>query len=322
MIKEILPHLYCLDIPLPNSPLKAINCYVIKGHDRSLVIDTGMNREECKSVLFPGLRELGIDSEKMDIFITHLHADHIGLIGDLASEASKLYFNRTETAIVTGDRHWADLLDFYLSNGFPLEVLKKSVAGHPGFLYNTSRLPEFTVVDDGYTIEVGDFQLTCIETPGHSPGHMCLYDSKRKILFSGDHILFDITPNITYWMGVKDSLRNYLASLDKVRSLEVEFVLPGHRNPWHHHLERINELHNHHQQRLNEAISALEEGEMTAYEVAPCITWNISYKNWEQFPATQKWFAVGETIAHLHYLENDGVISRHCEDGKVYFSLI
>ena len=60
---------------------------------------------------------------------------------------------------------------------------------------------------------------------------------------------------------------------------------------------------------------------MTAYEVAPYITWKIEYSDWEQFPIAQKFFAVGETIAHLHYLENDGIVTRYMEEGQVYFAL-
>lgn len=321
MIKEILPNLYCIELPLPKNPLKAINSYVIKDSKRSLIIDTGMNREECKSVLFPALKELGIDMSKTDLFITHLHADHFGLSGDLASDSSRCYFGRLESALMKGESRWSMLLDFYQRNGFPEAALKESMSNHPGFLYSPKRIVDITEVDDGKKIEVGDFLLECIETPGHSPGHMCLYDANKKILFSGDHILFDITPNITFWPELKDSLRAYLASLDKVSKLEVSLVLPGHRKSWNNHLERISELKKHHRNRLEEAISALKKGEMTAYEVAPYITWKIEYKSWDQFPIGQQWFAVGETIAHLHYLENDGMIKRRVDNGLVYFAL-
>ena len=321
MIEEILTDLYRIELPLPRNPLKSINCYVIIGRNRNLIIDTGMNREECKAVLFPSIEKLGIDLNKTDLFVTHLHADHIGLTGDLATDSSRCYFNRVETKIIKGQRHWADLIEFYLSNGFPEEDLKRSMASHPGVIYNPRRIVDITIVDDGETIEVGDFLLKCIETPGHSPGHMCLYEASKKILFSGDHILFDITPNITYWPILKDSLRGYLASLDKVSKLDVSLVLPGHRSSWHNHQERIKELKKHHRGRLDEAVAALRQGNKTAYEVAPHITWKIEYSDWDKFPIAQKWFAVGETIAHLHYLVQDGVVKKNAVDGKIVFSL-
>jgi glyoxylase-like metal-dependent hydrolase (beta-lactamase superfamily II) len=320
-ITEIQKNLYCVELPLPNNPLKSINSYVLKGKKRSLIIDTGMNRPECKSVLLPALRDLGIDLAVTDLFVTHLHADHFGLTGDLATDSSKCYMGRGDRAIVTGKKHWDDFLHFFTLNGFPESILKESLSRHPGVLYSPSRLVEITPVDDGQIIEIDGCQLTCVETPGHSPGHMCLYDAARKIFFSGDHILFDITPNIAYWPEMKDALRSYLSSLDKVSTLDVSNVLPGHRKPWHDHLARIEELKTHHRHRLDEAIAALEEGDMTAYEVAPYITWKIEFREWDDFPIAQKFFAVGETIAHLHYLENEGTVRSYTEDGTVYFAL-
>jgi len=77
-------------------------------------------------------------------------------------------------------------------------------------------------------IDIGRYSFRCIETPGHSPAHFCLYEAKNKILVSGDHILFDITPNITFWPQLDNSLKSYLDSLDKVYNLDVNLVLPGH----------------------------------------------------------------------------------------------
>ncbi|MFC2052322.1 MBL fold metallo-hydrolase, partial [Chloroflexota bacterium] len=91
MTKEILPNLYKIEVPLPRSPLQAINSYIIKAQGRSLIIDTGMNREECISVMSAGLKELAVDLETTDFFITHLHADHLGLVSYLATDNSTVY---------------------------------------------------------------------------------------------------------------------------------------------------------------------------------------------------------------------------------------
>jgi glyoxylase-like metal-dependent hydrolase (beta-lactamase superfamily II) len=319
-ITQIQNNLYCVELPLPNSPLKAINSYVLRGKKRSLIIDTGMNRPECKSVLLPALKELGIDLEATDLFITHLHADHFGLSGDVATASSKCYMGH-EDASVAGKGPGEDFLHHYTSNGFPESILLQSFSRHPGVIYSPTRLVDIIPVKDGHKIEVGEFELTCVETPGHTPGHMCLYEAGKQILFSGDHILFDITPNIAFWPEMEDALRSYLASLDKVATLKVSNVLPGHRKPWHNHLERIAALKKHHGHRLDEALSALEDGDMTAYEVAPYITWKIECQDWEDFPVAQKYFAVGETMAHLHYLEHEGKIKSYTEDGLIYFAL-
>jgi glyoxylase-like metal-dependent hydrolase (beta-lactamase superfamily II) len=80
MIDEVRPSIFRMEIPLPDNPLKAINSYVIKGEDHFLMIDTGMNRPECMEVMQASLRELRVDLEKTDFFVTHVHADHFGLI--------------------------------------------------------------------------------------------------------------------------------------------------------------------------------------------------------------------------------------------------
>ncbi len=90
MIEEIVPNLYRAEIPLPRSPLKWLNSYIVKGGDRFLIIDTGFNRQECLDAMNASLQKLGVDLNKTDFFITHLHADHMGLVGTLARTAQSL----------------------------------------------------------------------------------------------------------------------------------------------------------------------------------------------------------------------------------------
>lgn len=275
MIEEVLPGLYRTEIPLPKSPLRSLNSYVIRGKDRFLIIDTGMNREECLTLMLANLEELKVDLAKADFFITHFHADHLGLIARLATASSKIYFNHTEASFMhykQGEEQWRQTGEFYISHGFPGDELKLALQGHPGYKYNPKSHVEFCTVKEDDTIEIGNYSFHCVETPGHTPGHMCLYEPRKKILVSGDHILFDITPNITYWAELGDSLRSYLASLEKVYALDVDIVLPGHRRLVNDHKSRIRELQRHHQERLKEALVALHDGEKTAWEVAPHIT--------------------------------------------------
>ena len=321
MVEEVLPGLYRIEIPLPRSPLKALNSYLIKDKSRCLIIDTGMNREECRRQMFSALARLDVDLKRTDFFITHLHVDHLGLVATLATDMSRIYFNQLEADIVNSGWRWEAVSTLYRASGFPEEELKKSLAGHPGRRYGPGDQVNFHILREGDKVEAGDYSFSCLDTPGHTPGHMCLYEANKKILISGDHILFDITPNITVWPEMENPLKDYLVNLEKVYPLEVKLVLPGHRRIWNNHQGRIRELQQHHQTRLSEIISALREEDKTAFQIAPYITWDVDYPSWEKFPAPQKWFAVGETLAHLKYLEEDGRLQRKTKAGKIVFSL-
>jgi glyoxylase-like metal-dependent hydrolase (beta-lactamase superfamily II) len=321
VFEEILPNLYRIEIPLPRSPLKALNAYLIKGDRRFLLVDTGLNREECKSVMLSDLETLNVDLNRTDFFITHMHADHLALASVLANDKSRVYFNRKEAAMCSSEMPWQEAYAFFLTNGFPEHVLKESLEGHPGYKYGLKQRIIFHILHEGDPIEIGDYYFRCIATPGHSPGHMCLYEANKRILLSGDHILYDITPNITHWIGMKNSLKDYLMSLEKVYSLDIDLVLPGHRRILNDHKTRIRELQAHHQARLGEILSSLEDGEKTAYDIAPYVSWDVEYSSWELFPASQKWFAVGETIAHIDYLEEEMKVQRKIRGDKMIFSL-
>ena len=325
MIEEILPNLYRAEIPLPKSPLKWLNSYIVKGKDRFLIIDTGFNREECLNAMNTALQTLGVDLNKTDFFITHLHVDHMGLVGTIASDKSTVYFNECETrrlyAHLAGENHWEKLLTLYITNGFDAEGARTAMESHPAHKYSSQRRIEFTVVNDGDMIEVGDFHFRCVATPGHSPGHTSLYETDKKILVAGDHILFDITPNITNWLEMEDSLGEYLASLEKVNALDVELVLTGHRRLVHDLPRRVKELQDHHRARLDEVLAALGDGEKNVLQIAPRISWDITAKTWEAFPAQQKWFAFGETMAHVKHLESQGKVRSKSHNGKITYSL-
>jgi glyoxylase-like metal-dependent hydrolase (beta-lactamase superfamily II) len=323
-VEEILPNIYKIEIPLPKSPLKALNSYLIKGERRFLIIDTGWNRQQCMHEMLSNLERLNVDLGRTDFFITHLHADHLGLVANLATATSTVYFNQKEVSIrnsTTYPSRWRDYATIYESHGFPGAELKEALEGNPGRNYGLRQNVNFYGVKEDDTIDIGDYSFKCVETPGHSPGHMCLYEAGKKILVSGDHILLDITPNITVWPWMQNSLKEYLASLDKVYEFDVDLTLPGHRNIWNNHRGRIIELKEHHQARLNEVLCALGDGEKNAFQVAPNLSWDIDYSSWERFPLSQKWFAVGETIAHICYLEENKVIKRRINEDKILFSL-
>lgn len=320
MIDEIMPRLYRIIIPLPNSPLKDLNSYVIKSGDRNLIIDTGFNRSVCFEAMQEGLRALDIDLSRTDFMLTHMHSDHTGLVSRLATDTSTVYFSRIDSSVFNENIDWQAMMDFAISNGFQLEELVKAVESHPGLKYSPKKIPDFTLLDDGSIIQIGDYRLKCLLTPGHTEGHICLYDENKQLLFSGDHVLYDITPHIESWSYEVNSLKNYLDSLNKIRNLPVKIVLPGHRNLFTDLTGRIDELKKHHEIRVNEVLEVLGKNTMNAYDIAGGMTWDIDCESWEQFPVVQKWFAVGEAIAHLRYLESDKRIKRNTAEKIVTFS--
>lgn len=178
---------------------------------------------------------------------------------------------------------WGDFVNFARLNSFPENELQAIPESHPGFKFKIREDLAFHVLKEDDSIRIGDYMLKCVETPGHTWGHMCLYEPNKKILVSGDHILSDITPGIQLWFGEWDPLKEYLASLDKVYGLDIELVLPGHRDIFKKCKERIQELKHHHQKRLDEIVSILGKGRKNAYQVASQMSWDIICDSWDLF---------------------------------------
>ena len=319
MINEVMDRFYRIEVPLPNSPLKELNSYVIKGADRNLIIDTGFNRTVCFEAMQEGIRALEIDLAVTDFLITHMHADHAGLVTRLATETSTIYFSRIDAQVYQGEGTWQPMIDYAGINGFPADELMKALHNHPGFKYSPETVPEMTLIGDNDVIEIGDYRFQCISTPGHTAGHICLYEADKKVFLSGDHVLFDITPHIESWSYQVNALKDYLDSLDKVYNLPVDIVLPSHRSFFSDLKGRIDELKKHHEERADEVIDVIGKGTMNAYEIAAGMTWDIDCETWDLFPIAQKWFATGETIAHLRFLESEGRVRRNTDKEIITF---
>jgi glyoxylase-like metal-dependent hydrolase (beta-lactamase superfamily II) len=323
MIEEIAADLYKIEVPLPKNPLRALNSYIVKSSYRNLIIDTGMNREECMNVMKEGLKKLGVELRKTDFFITHFHADHLGLTSSLTTENSVVYFNQLEADRLNRIRfgtYWEDIIHFTRMSGFPEDELQEILQSHPGYQYGLKGELSFKILEDGDSLSVGGYRFRCVKTPGHSKGHICLYEPDKKILVAGDHILNDITPTISLRSDDENPLKEYLSSLDKVYDLDIELVLPGHRGIFRNCRERILELKLHHEKRADEVTTILEEGSQNAYQVASQMSWDVPHDSWDQFPILQKWFATGEAIAHLKYLEEKGMIRKGMRERRIVYS--
>lgn len=319
--EKTAPGIYRIEVPLVGNALKAVNCYVITSGERPLIVDTAMNRPDCLERLRQGFAELGVDPKQSDFFVTHRHGDHHGLITTIASESSRVYIGRPDLDFIrdagNGGRLIREQAPHY---GFPLPMMERAMQNPPASPDSRLITPDYRTVGDGDTISAGSYNFRCITTPGHSPGQVTLYDEKTRLFFSGDHILGTITPNISGWFQTGSPLHDYLASLDKIHPLEVDLVLPGHREPFRNFRTRLDELRQHHLERTEEVVELLRRTQPNhAYDLAQKMRWDISFPTWEDFPTPQKWFASGEALAHLLYLEREGRVRRREIDGVVHF---
>jgi glyoxylase-like metal-dependent hydrolase (beta-lactamase superfamily II) len=326
MITEIVPGLFQLKISFPRNPLRDCNIYLVKGRDKNLIVDTGIDIPESRAELLSDLKTLVVDLKKTEFFLTHMHVDHTGNVSALADNASTVYFSRPDAAILDYNlpQNRESRAGASVRNGFPPGDMTKGGPlerqTHPMRDFAVARNFEFKYIADGQTIKIGDFNFRCIWTPGHTKGHVCLYEPERKILLSGDHVLQDITPNISTWRLDENPLDDYLSSLDKIYNLEVKTVLPGHRRTMTDLRARIDELRHHHDVRAAEALSILKkDGKMTGYEVAARMRWDVRERTWDDLPIWQKMFAVGESLAHLRFLVVEGKVFQESYEGKILY---
>ncbi len=319
MIEEICADLFRIEVPLPDTPLKSLNSYVVRDRRRSLIIDTGLNHDVCFKALREGLAAIDVDPAEADLFITHLHADHFGLVTRLATRDTRVYFNRPDAEVIESWEGFGPMLEYAGRNGFPVDRLRAALAAHPGSRFGSDWIPPMEILADGDPIAAGPYRFRCVSTPGHTLGHMCLYEPEHKLLIAGDHILIDITPNIQCWSDRENPLKHYLESLTKVAALDVRRTLPGHRRLMGDPHDRIAELQDHHQKRLAEVVAVLSDGPRNAFDTAARMTWDIQADGWNNFPVAQQWFATGEALSHLRYLEEVGRIVRSERSDVVCF---
>lgn len=315
--------MYRVEIPIPENPLGTSNSYLIKGPEKNLMIDTGLNEPESMEVMTAALDRLDVDLTTTDFFITHLHPDHFGLVSRLAVQTARVYLHQQEMGWFDVKNRLDDFFRFARRNGFLADELNSDSRKSSVFENSLNRNLGFHFLKEDDTIKVGDFLFRCVETPGHTRGHLCLFEPTRKIFLAGDHLLPTISPVLEF-MEVEgwEPLKAYLASIEKLRRVDIELVLPGHGGPFRRHRDRIDELKTHHDRRLKEVVSLMKQGHRTAFQLASQMTWNIKHDSWDLFPLFEKIIAVGETVAHLAYLEKNGQVRSRKKGDHIVYSLV
>jgi glyoxylase-like metal-dependent hydrolase (beta-lactamase superfamily II) len=305
-----------VEIPLPFA-LKLVNCYLVRGSDGWVLIDTGIGWPPALDAWHAALVQHDLrPRDIVAIVVTHNHPDHVGLAGWWQQQSdAPVLMTHTEAAIARtvwsdGERSGRGMADHFARHGMPRAWAGSVIDSTVEIQRMVAPLPVITPLEiaagESRAIAIAGRSFEAIVLPGHSDGQLCLYESRTRALICADQVLARISPNISVWPGTApDPLRRYLASFAQLESLDVRLVLPGHGPAFSDLPGRLIELHDHHARRLADMLSALQAMDgATAYEIARRI-----------FPAAQTTpaqirFALGETIAHLDYLVSDGRAER------------
>ncbi len=313
---------------IPIRSLAYINVYAIQS-DRSLwLIDSGMLSSKSILSLTRGIKKLGRRICDIDnIIITHFHVDHSTMSVFLEEAANpKIFIGRRDLEIAKGrvDEFVDAALSLFLEHGMPRDEAKKIKENHPAIrlleAYKDLDKVDISPLDEGDTIKIGDLTFEVLWFPGHTPGHIGLWEKERGILFVGDTMLLEITPHVTIHYWDTDPLGDYMNSLRRIIEIKPKVAYPGHRDIIKDPVKRAKELIQHHENRLNEVVEILKrQGPLTGYEVARRIKWRVRYRSWDEYPYPERFFAMGEALAHLRKLEKEGLIEqRQRENFKVW----
>ncbi|NQT48081.1 MAG: MBL fold metallo-hydrolase [Chloroflexi bacterium] len=327
---EIVPGIHQLKLPAPivNSQLD-VNAYLIEGGDGWLMVDTGWDIGHTFTVLRRQLEEIGVGFGDISrIIITHFHPDHYGLAGRVKElSKGKVYLHQIEqdfihSRYISMDDLLEKMANLLRLHGVPAEELPRlQRASMDVRKFVLPSLADITL-HGGETISNGSFDFQVIWTPGHSPGHVCLYEPNHKILLSGDHLLPTIFSNVGLHPQSGDKpLDNYLRSLQVVEQLEVDLVLPAHEHVFDNMKQRIKEIQRHHEERKAAIIDVLVHGARTAYEVSFRIPWILNgvTMSFQELPALDKRLAVMSALAHLEPLCAEGKVEESSRDGTVVY---
>jgi glyoxylase-like metal-dependent hydrolase (beta-lactamase superfamily II) len=317
--REVLPGVFIFELPLPFS-LGIINVYLIRLAEGWMLVDTGMNTEACFDALDRAREGVGIAwTDIRSILLTHIHPDHIGLaqqVGKLSG--AKVMLHRADVRLLH------ELADHESSRAFQHQVLRSAGVSQEAIAAMESTLDDIRktfyriepdrTLNGGETIETASGTLQVVWTPGHSPGHVCLYDAARRVLFSGDHILEHISPNIG-WMPDHDALGDFLTSLDRIAKFDVDLVLPSHGAPFRGHREWVAKTRAHHAERCNLLLCALDGQSKTAAELIPSL-WNRHLSPFHYR------FALFELLAHLDHMQRTGRVRSSDEGGVTHWAVV
>ena len=315
---QVAEGVYQLKLPVP-LPLRFVSVYLIEGDDGWTIVDTGFDYPETYEVWESGAAAVGCDlaHDVARIVVTHFHPDHLGGARWLQERSgAPVYMMEEEISqskdIWGGDIATEPFIEHLALHGMGRqdaeEAASKMRAGLP--------LPgRMLPLHAGEKLDLGGSTARIIHAPGHADNQLMLHDERRGILYVADHVLLKITPNIGLWPESKPHpLSLYLDSLESLRGLEADLILPGHGPVFHDLDGRINELALHHEERLATMLATLSEGPKTSFEVSRLVFRGA-------LSLYQRCFALTETLAHMDLLVLQGR-AKSFQDGDVFFASV
>lgn len=309
--QQVAPGILWLRMPLPFD-LDHINLYLIEDLDPRTqeqgyaLIDTGIGISKTQELWDSLLAKL--DKPLTKIIVTHMHPDHIGMAGYLVDKyRAPLYMSHSEyfvaRAISAGSRGASDWQDdeYLLRCGMAEDYIEKASAARKkskGVSQVIRPIPvQHERLQAGDQLTIGEHQWQIMIGRGHSPEHVCLYNSQTNVLVSGDHVLPIISPNIGVYSTEPNanSLQFYLDTLPQFKSLPSDaLVLPSHKQPFIGLHTRVDELISHHHKHLENLKVFCEQGK-TIKECLP-----VLFKR--ELNQHNMFFAIAEAFSHLNYL--------------------
>ncbi len=323
---EIAPGIHWLRMPLPFA-LDHINLWLLADGDSWTIVDTGFGQGDQTKILWQKVFDTMAGGRPVKrVLVTHFHPDHMGLAGWMCgrfgvelwtSQAEWLTAHLVRQGWGAGDTE--SRLAHYRRNGLAGEHLDALRArGNTYAAYVTPVPPQYRRVMAGDVVAINNSSWRVIVGRGHAPEHLCLYNPALDVLISGDQILPVITTNVSVWPDEPDGnpLKLYLDSLADFRPLpETALVLPSHGLPFRNLHFRLDQLAHHHDERLDRAVAACA-APLTAADLIP-----VLFRR--QLDIHQLGFAMGEALAHLHYLVGAGRLRRETgADGIHRFSKV
>lgn len=302
---------FSIPVPFPDNPLRYTLSYLLVGEGAAIVIDPGWDSDEGADALFAGLTTCGVDPGRVDgVLVTHVHPDHHGLTNRLVARSGCwIGMHAVDDALLAAreapGRADTDQ-DWLRRNGVPDDTRTElALVGRQASQFMA--MPAATrLFADGEVLPLPGRQVRAVWTPGHTPGHLCLHDEQADRLFTGDHLLPRISPNIgTHSDDGEPPLAQYLDSLRKLAGYDSAEALPAHEWRFRGIAARTAELIEHHRERGDEIVRVLGEGPLSAWETATRLTWS---RGWSGIGGMMRRAALAETISHLVYLADSGAI--------------